>query len=74
MEPTVYHIRRRLRRRRGNQFYRDRSIRKSESYCGEMTADDIFWNWKAEIFEHKFPCKKCIEIREKETRHDDTVS
>lgn len=40
----TYHIRQRLTPRGGNQFYKDRSDRKSETFCGApCTEYDAAW-------------------------------
>ena len=47
--PTIFHRRQRLRRRGGNQFYRDYSVRKTATVCGApVTEFDCGWRDKAE--------------------------
>jgi len=61
---TVYHIRRKLRRLGGSQYYKDKSPRKAETHCGSPVTDkDIPWNGKAESWEDNTPCPACIEAR-----------
>ncbi len=65
---TIFHIRRRLRRRGGNQFYLDTSERKTATYCGENVTDyDISWNADAVAFNGRRPCPQCIATRDKKT-------
>lgn len=41
---TVYHVRQRLSRRGGSQFYRDRRERKAETFCGAACTEyDAAW-------------------------------
>ena len=62
----IFHIRRKLRKQKGNQFYKDYSDRSNGTYCGaDMTDKDIAWNEKATPFLDCEPCQKCIEIRGK---------
>ena len=62
-----YHIRRRRPRARGNQYYRDQSLRDAGTYCGEPETDhDIEWRDKAEPFGEWEPCPKCVAAREAE--------
>ena len=43
----TYHIRQRLARRRGNQFYKDKSIREAATFCGaEPTEHDTEWQYR----------------------------
>ena len=61
----IYHIRRRLKKQRGNQWYKDRSNRSNGTYCGAGYTDhDIVWNDKAEEFNGWEPCKECVKLRE----------
>jgi hypothetical protein len=66
---TIYHIRRPLKKQRGNQFYKDYS-RGQGTYCGAPeTAFDVphrgrACEWtNAQI--HHIPCKECCRIRAK---------
>jgi len=69
---VIFHIRRPLKKQKGNQFYKDRSNRSNGTYCGaEETAHDVGWMGQAErwindkgvVFE---PCEACIMIRKSE--------
>ena len=74
LEPEMtYHIRRRMRKLRGNQWYKDRGERKVATSCGaDVTAHDAEWNRKAETFTLELygkaviyiPCTDCVGIRE----------
>ncbi len=66
----TYHIRRQLKKARGNQFYRDRTNRSNGTYCGipetEMTDHDIRWNDKSLPFEDWVACGQCVKARRDE--------
>lgn len=63
----IYHIRRKLKIQKGNQFYKDYSNRSNGTYCGaEMTDKDIAWNDRALPFNNFIPCQQCVNIRKKE--------
>ena len=72
---TIYHVRRRLRRARGNQFYRDRSDRGRGTFCGAPeTGYDAAWaeRKRAKAWDHpelgRFePCPACLEAIERES-------
>jgi hypothetical protein len=60
----IFHIRRQLKKARGNQFYRNKSCRFNGTYCGgEPTSYDIGWKDKAEPFNDITPCAECIRMR-----------
>ena len=66
---TTFHIRRPLRLRGGNNFYRDKSPRVTAAYCGgAMTGYDAGWRDKIATWEHPehgtmTPCPECLRIR-----------
>jgi hypothetical protein len=72
---VTYHIRHRLRRLRGNQFYLDRNPRETSTFCGApVTCYDASWNspakpWKTHNSdEHPdgtpmVACSKCLAKR-----------
>lgn len=61
----VFHIRQRLRPRGGNQFYRDKSERVSETFCGAPPTEfDVAWNDRAQLFLGRVPCKECMRLRD----------
>lgn len=37
--PIIFHIRRALAKRGGNQYYKDKSVRKPETYCGAPVTE-----------------------------------
>jgi hypothetical protein len=67
---TTFHIRERLRPRGGSQWYKDRSERPVNTFCGaEPTAYDIAWadRNRAANFEHPekgtfVPCSNCVGV------------
>jgi len=64
MNKKVFHIRRRLKRYKGNQFYKDKNNRYAGTYCGaDPTDHDISWYQKSERFLDWFPCSDCINKR-----------
>ena len=69
MRALIYHIRRRQRPAGGNQFYRDRSVRPVETFCGDdPTIYDGDWRSKAPAWTRKDgmrfePCAKCVAKR-----------
>ena len=68
----IFHIRKRLRKLRGNQWYKDRDDRKVETYCqAEPTEYDVEWRYRKSKkyiakWEHKsvvhYPCGVCREV------------
>lgn len=62
----TYHIRKRMTPRGGNSFYRDRSERKTETFCGApVTGYDITWRergvvWNRSDVERFEPCAACL--------------
>lgn len=67
---VVYHIRERLRARRGNMWYKDTSPRESKTLCGELCGlYDLFFNGKALSWYNSTTgnvhqaCVKCVKIR-----------
>lgn len=62
---NTFHIRRRLTRARGNQFYRDQNNRDQGTYCGaEPTDHDIRWNWPAvDTWGGWKACRACVKER-----------
>ena len=67
---TTFHIRRRLPRKGGNQWYKTHvDNRVVSTYCGvEPTEYDGAWNKKAEAWTHPWkgemlPCKDCKATR-----------
>jgi hypothetical protein len=64
MNESIFHIREKLAKRGGNQFYRDRSVRTTATLCGApITEFDVLFHEKAETWNEHVPCAKCIEIR-----------
>lgn len=67
----TFHIRKRMTPRGGNSFYRDKSERKTETFCGApVTGYDIRWNergavWNRSDFERFEPCAECLKVRAK---------
>lgn len=73
----IFHIRQKLASRNGNQFYRDKSLRNTETLCGAAcTWDDLAFSNKLERefikehLPHLEPCEKCVAIRSKMTKYD----
>lgn len=72
----TYHVRRRLRRARGNQFYRDRSYRGMGTFCGaNETQHDRDWAernrvkpWRAPNGMLQTPCEACVKAIAKEAK------
>lgn len=63
----IYHIRRRLRRQEGNQYYKDYSNRGQGAYCGENYTDhDIKWRDKIYTTATWQCCPVCAAARKKE--------
>ncbi len=65
----IYHIRKRLRRRGGTQFYLDRGERRAETICGAAVTDhDVPWNAVAvewsNAYGHYEPCAACLHRQE----------
>jgi len=61
----IYHIRKKLRKQKVNQYYKDNDNRDNGTYCGlPETEYDIRWYDKAIKFGDHEPCPKCIEIRQ----------
>ena len=61
--PT-FHIRKRSKRAKGSQYYKDYSSRSNGTFCGLPPTDhDIKWNQKAEQFGEWIPCEGCVERR-----------
>ena len=64
---VIYHIRRPLKKQKGNQFYRDRSIRSNGTYCGAPeTSQDIACKDRAERWTNDenttyIPCRECCK-------------
>lgn len=59
-----FHIRKRLARRRGNQWYADRSVRTPSTFCGAAVTDhDVSWNDRAKRFDQWVPCEICVVER-----------
>lgn len=64
---TVFHIRKRLRRRGGNQFYRDTAIRETSTFCGApVTGYDFACNSKPQPWTNGdtdfIPCPECVRL------------
>ena len=60
----LFHIRKQLRKRGGNQFYRDRSIRKTETLCGAPVTDvDLPFNGKIAGLPGFECCQDCLTIK-----------
>ena len=70
VEALTYHIRKRQPRRGGNQFYRDRSVVKAETMCGDQPGMyDVYWTQHAAAWTRPdgvefVPCGRCVEIKE----------
>lgn len=69
----TYHVRKRLRARGGNHFYRDSTVRPSSTFCGDpMTEFDAAWNAKLVIWKNRdgvqmVPCERCaVAVRNEE--------
>jgi hypothetical protein len=63
---TTYHIRKKRKRYRGNQFYRDYRNRSNGTFCGAPETDfDIDYHTKAKAWMDNVPCKKCMILRQK---------
>ena len=61
----IRHIRRRLIRAKGNQFYKDQRDRNQGTYCGsDCTEFDISWKEKSAAFNNWITCPECIKKRE----------
>jgi len=68
---VIYHIRRRLRPARSNQWYRDKSDRGQGTFCGAPEGYfDVAHNNKAPLWsleQVKYePCAECLRIRAEE--------
>lgn len=69
MAHTVYHVRRKLRRQRGNQFYRDKSDRGRGTYCGadcgeyDVSHGSKIAEWTRADGELMVPCPECVMLR-----------
>lgn len=60
----TFHIRRQLSRKRGSQWYKDKTVRTVSTYCGaDVTQWDINWNSKALSIADRIPCEACIIAR-----------
>ena len=60
----TFHVRRPLKRARGNSFYRDTSDRYNGTFCGaEPTSYDVPWRAKAAPFLGRLPCAACLAAR-----------
>lgn len=63
----LFHIREQLAKRRGNQFYRDRSIRETSTLCGEsVTAYDVQFNSKIASLPGFQCCGRCLIIKQQQ--------
>ena len=66
---AVFHIRRRMPRRGGNQYYLDRSNRPVFTYCGApVTEYDDNWRSKAHPWKRRdgtemVACVECVRVR-----------
>ncbi len=67
--PTA-HVRERLRARRGNQFYLDRSERTPSTLCGaDITDRDVMKREARAAVRNGWPvCERCLELLEREGR------
>ena len=64
---NVYHIRKRAPRKRGNSFYRDKTVYAVPTLCGaDETTFDIAWRDKAVPFGGRVPCSDCVRKRRNE--------
>lgn len=68
----MVHIRKKLRKLGGNQFYKDNSIRKAETLCGaEVTDRDVDFktggtkSFKKWAIRDRFVCEECLKLRMK---------
>jgi hypothetical protein len=60
----IYHIRKKYKVQRGNQFYKDRSDRNNGTFCGsEMTDHDIRYYEKIYEFNEWACCPECEKLR-----------
>ena len=60
---VVIHVRQRMRRRRGNRFYKDHSVRPTSTFCGApVTEYDAAWadRHRVEPFDDKVVCPDCV--------------
>jgi len=65
----IFHIRNKLKKYRGSQWYKDNSDRYNGTVCGaDPTDKDIMWHWKPKKWDKWEPCKKCLKIKQEFTQ------